>query len=891
VPSLSATFGRGAATTFQEDLQFSDCILIMGSNMAEAHPVGFRFVVKARESGAKVIHVDPHFSRTSACATSYVPIRTGTDIVFLGGIINQVLQQERWFKEYVLHYTNAATIISSDFVDAEDNEGIFSGFDPETHSYDIRKAGWHYAGEPTPPASVVPPETTGESWSQTSAANTQGQALRDMTLQHPNCVLNIMRRHYARYTPELVARTCGCTQEQFMDVAEALMSNSRRERTSAIVYAVGWTQHTTGVQMIRTAAMLQLLLGNAGRPGGGVMAMRGHASIQGSTDIPTLYNLLPGYIPQPAKSRDVETLTDYLEQERVDRGYWSNLPKFVVSLLKAWYGDGATKENDWGFNWVPRITGDHSQLPTFVKMAKGQVRGLFLLGQNPAAGAPNARLNREGLRKLHWLVIRDFFLLESATFWKDGPDKPDPSKIGIEIFFLPAAAGAEKPGTLTNTQRLLQWHVKAVDPPGDCRSDLWFIWNLGRRLKQLYAGSTRPRDAGLLNLTWDYAYDEPEVLPDGSTSHIANEPDAEKVLKEINGFRLPDKKQLASFDELKDDGSTASGCWIYCGVFPEEGRNRAAERVADPTKHVNPNWGFSWPANRRMMYNRASADPDGKPWSDRKKYVWWDEEQQRWTGEDVPDFPATKPPVYKAPPGSTGMDFIDGDSPFIMHSDGKGWLFAPGGIKDGPLPTHYEPVESPVDNPLYSQRTNPAAEVADAPMNEVAPPADPRYPVVATTYRLTEHYLSGGMSRFDSWLNELQPAMFVEMSPQLAAERGIGHGDWAVVTSPRGEIEARAMVTPRLHSLSIHGQTVHQIGVPIHFGYSGEVTGSQANELIPVITDPNVSMHEGKSFMCQVRKGRLVEPSDIPSVPLASRAQQEPMRDTPQQAQPEGRTA
>ena len=953
---MSTTFGRGAATTFQEDLQNSDCVLIMGSNMAEAHPVGFRFVMRARERGAKVIHVDPHFSRTSACATQYLPIRTGTDIVFLGGIINQVLLQDRWFKEYVQHYTNASTIINEGYVDAEENEGIFSGFDPDERTYHLHDANWHYAGQEPPPAADAPEHAKMESWSQSNAGSGDSKPQRDPTFQHPNCVLNILRRHYARYTPEMVADTCGCTVEQFMEVAEAMMSNSGRERTGVIVYAVGWTQHTTGVQIIRTAAMLQLLLGNAGRPGGGVMAMRGHASIQGSTDIPTLYNLLPGYLLQPTKGKPHETLKGYLENEKVDKGYWSNMPKFMVSLLKAWYGDAATHENDYGFGWLPRTSGDHSQLCTFTEMSKGKVKGLFLMGQNPAAGAPNARLNRKALTELDWLVVRDFFLLESATFWKEGPDNPDPSKIGTEIFFLPAAAGAEKPGTLTNTQRMLQWHDKAVDPPGDCRSDLWFVYNLGRRLKELYAGSTQQHDQGLLNLTWDYAQDHPEILPGGSPSRIEDEPDAEKVLQEINGYHISPKsggKQhsvlspqssvlLKGFEELKDDGTTACGCWIYCGVYPEEGRNRAAQRpssaderrrtkdevssedTAQAATSLNPHsalrtphldWAWAWPANRRMMYNRASADPEGNPWSERKRYVWWDTDEQKWTGYDTPDFPPDKPPSYRSPDRAQGMDAIDGDSPFIMHSDGKGWLFSPSGIKDGPLPTHYEPIESPIHNPLYAQRTNPTAKIPDVPLNLIAaapttddgrrttddsnPKSEPSalrtphsaFPIVATTYRLTEHYLSGGMSRFDSWLNELQPAMFVEMSPELAAEREIAHGDWCVVSSPRGEIEARAMVTPRLHTLTIKGERVHQIGVPIHFGYSGEVTGGQANELIPIITEPNVSMHEGKAFMCEVRKGRLEKPSDVPSVQVGKRPSEEPMPDTPHQAQPEGRTA
>ncbi len=891
MPSLSTTYGRGAATSFQEDLQYSDCILIMGSNMAEAHPVGFRFPMKAREKGASIIHVDPHYSRTSACATTYVPIRTGTDIVFLGGLINQVLLQERWFKEYVLAYTNATTILDDGYVDAEDNGGIFSGYDSASQTYKMDISNWHYASEPGPPPTQTPLHSKAMSRSETLAALRGGPPETDPTLRHPNCVLNITRRHFARYTPEMVAEVCGCSKEQFLDVAEQLMANSGRERTSAIVYAVGWTQHTTGVQMIRAGAILQALLGNIGRPGGGIMAMRGHCSIQGSTDIPTLYNLLPGYIPQPAKYRNHNTLQDYFEQEKVERGVWAQFPAYMISLLKAWFGDAATEENEWGFHWIPRFTQDESQLQFFLRMAEGKVKGLFLIGQNPAVGAPNARLNREALRQLDWLVVRDFFMIESATFWKEGPENPDPKAIGTEVFWMPAVAPAEKDGSMTNTERLLQFHAKAVDPPGDCRSDLWFIWNLGRRLKQLYAGSPLQRDGGLLNLTWDYGYDTPPTLPDGRTSRITDEPDAEKVLKEINGYTVADRKQLTKYQELKADGSTACGCWIYCGVYPEEGRNRARDRNGELEKHVHLNWGWSWPDNRRMMYNRASADPEGNPWSERKRYVWWDQEQGRWTGLDTPDFEPTKPPSYRPPYDAKGMEYIGGDTPFILKPDGKAWLFAPGGTKDGPLPTHYEPVESPASNALYKQRINPTAQLDVQPLNPTSRPMDPDFPIVGTTARITEHYLSGPMSRWDSWLNELQPAMFVEMSPELAAERGIAHGDWVLVTSPRGTIEARAMVTPRLRPLTVQGDTVHQIFVPIHFGYAGEVTGSSDNELLPIVSDPNVSMHEGKAFTCRVTKGRLEHRSDVPTAPVHPRPRPEPMPETAREAQPEGRTA
>ena len=890
MPSLSTSFGRGAATSFQADLQHSDCILIMGSNMAEAHPVGFRFPMLAREKGAKLIHVDPRFSRTSASANTYVPIRAGSDIVFLGGLIHQVLEQDRWFRDYVLAYTNADTIIDDAYVDAEeDATGLFSGYDPDDRAYDPETAHWQYASESQP--GDDPEHGQAMARSEANQAPRDVPPRRDPTLQDPNCVLNILRRHYARYTPKMVSEQCGCTEEQLLDVAESLMANSGRERTSAIVYALGWTQHTTGVQMIRTAAILQLLLGNMGRPGGGIMAMRGHANIQGATDIPTLFDLLPGYLPQPSKHRDHQALDRYIAAESTRHGIWSGFPAYIVSLLKAWYGDGATADNDWGYDWLPKVDKNASQLATALDMAAGKLKGYFLIGQNPAAGAPNARLNREGLKKLDWLVVRDFFPIESATFWKEGPDNPDPSTIGTEVFFLPAANSIEKAGTFTNTERTLQWHDKAINPPGDCRSDLWFMWNLGRRIKQLYADSEKPQDQGIRHLTWDYAFDHPETLPDGTPDTIPDEPDAEKVLREINGYTVADRQQLRSFTEIRADGSTASGCWIYCGVFPEHDRNRSRDRIGDLDQHVHPNWAWAWPDNRRILYNRASADPDGNPWSERKRYIWWDDDKAEWTGLDTPDFERTKPPGYRPDDDAEGMASIAGDAPFILKPDGRGWLFGPKGVKDGPLPTHYEPVESPVENALYRQRINPTAQVPDSPLNPVTPGVDPAFPLVGTTYRVTEHYLSGPMSRFNSWLNELQPAMFVEMSPQLAAERGVGHGDWVVISSPRGEIEARAMVTPRIRPLTIQGKVVHQVGLPIHYGWAGEVAGSAANELIPIVLDPNVAMHEGKSFSCELRPGRLDRRSDDPSVPVARRPKYAPMASTPDHARPEGRKA
>ena len=479
MPGLGASFGRGAATTFQRDLANSDCVLIMGSNMAEAHPVGFRWVLKARESGGKLIHVDPRFTRTSAMADVFVPIRAGSDVAFLGALVNYLIEHNRWFHEYVLHFTNAATIVGEGYVDV-DETGMFAGFDAASGHYDRDPGAWGYS----------------------ISASGDGKIERDPSLQHPRCVFQILRRHFSRYTPEAAAKICGCAPGDIVRVAEMLARNSSRDRTSAIVYALGWTQHATGVQMIRCAAILQLLLGNIGRPGGGIMAMRGHCSIQGSTDIPTLYHVLPGYIPQPRALPEQATLRKYLEigrgfthsvnnltagswQDETFAGYWAYLPRFLVSLLKAWYGDFAQSENEFGYQWIPKNDGDYSELAMFFRMYEGSVRGLFLIGQNPAAGAPNAELNRAALRNLDWLVVRDWFEHESANFWYADPRVADPKKIKTEVFFLPAASIPEKNGTFTNTDRLIQWHEKAVDPPGECRSDAWFMYNLGQRLKDL----------------------------------------------------------------------------------------------------------------------------------------------------------------------------------------------------------------------------------------------------------------------------------------------------------------------------------------------------------------------------------------------------------------------
>ena len=793
----------------------SDCIVIAGSNMAECHPVAFQWVVEAKRRGATIIHVDPRFTRTSALADLHVPNRVGGDVVFLGALINHVLSGGHEFREYVTAYTNAADILPEEYVDAEDGAGLFSGYDPATRSYD--NATWRPTGE------------------------------RDLTLTHPRCVFQVLKRHFARYTPERVQRACGISPEDFSRVAATLVGCSGRERTTAWVYAVGWTQHTTGVQHIRTAAILQMLLGNMGRPGGGILALRGHASIQGSTDISTLFDQLPGYLPTPRP--DDVSMAHYLTR-LPDTGFWGNKRSYLVSLLKAWFGDAATAGNDFCFGALPRISGDHGTYRTVLDMIEGKIKGYFLWGQNPAVGSAGARLQRLAMAKLDWLVVRDLTVIESAAFWKNSPEiatgELQTDRIGTEVFFIPAASHVEKAGTFTNTQRMLQWHHKALDPPGDARSDLWFAYHLGKRIRSRLAGSAAERDRGALDLTWDY----PESGEDA-------EPAAEAVLQEING-RGPDGSLLSGFAELKGDGSTACGCWIYSGCYAGGVNQTARRRPHTEQSWVAPEWGWAWPANRRILYNRASADPAGRPWSDAKAYVWWDAKAGQWTGHDVPDFERGKPPDFIPEPGATGPAALGGADPFIMQRDGKAALFVTTGLADGPLPTHYEPAESPLVNVLYKQDDSPVAKSYPdhaATHNQLGGGAV--YPFVVTTYRLTEHHTAGGMSRTLSRLAELQPELFCEVSPSLAALRGLENGGWATIITARAAIEARVLVTRRVRPLRIPGEgVIHQIGLPYHWGSEGMVTGDTVNDLLPFAVDPNVFIQESKVATCDVKPGR-----------------------------------
>jgi formate dehydrogenase major subunit len=826
-------------TTNLIDIQNSDVIMAT-SNFAENHPVGFQWVMKAKERGAKFIHVDPRFTRTSAVADIHVPLRSGTNIAFFGGLISYAIQHNLYFKDYVVNYTNAPFLIDPAFKTATDGGGLFTGLEQtgkggvDPHVAEAyKKDTWKY-------------QLDGE-----------GNPKRDPTLRDPHCVFQLMKRHYSRYTPEMMERVCGIPKEKFVQVAKLYCENSGPEKTGTITYALNLTQHTNGVQNIRALCMLQILLGNIGRPGGGVVALRGHANVQGATDLELLYHELPGYLPMPLRDLHPDLKT-YLEKVTPKGGFWVNLPKFMISLLKAFYGDAATAQNEYGYQWLPkRASVDaYSHQHIFVDMYKGVIKGFLADGQNPAVGGPNAKLARAALGKLDWLVVKDIFVTETAEFWK--APGVSPKDVRTEVFFLPAAPAAEKDGSLTNTMRLIQWHERAVKPPGDVTSDAEFFTSLAKRLQKMYAGSKKQRDQGFLAASFQYG-DDPK------------EPNMELVLKEVNGYateEITDKdgkvvykkgQALNTFAHMTDDGKTAGGCWIYTGVTVEgpDGKliNKAnLRKPADDKDYLAHGWGFSWPANRRILYNRASADPRGKPWSEKKKLIWWDpaapgaepDKKGKWVGLDVPDFNP-----FLAP------DAKNGDKPFIMRADLVGAFFGP--LNDGPFPEHYEPVESPTKNLLSKQQMNPVAKIWTVPdqKNDLAPVASPEYPYVVTTYRLTEHHLSGVMSRYLPMLAELFHSHFAEISNELAAELGIKNGERITVATPRGKIHTTAMVTSRLKPFMIDGKKTHQIGIPWHWGYNGISKGDITNDLSATVGDPTVYIQETKAFLCSVKKGEV----------------------------------
>nr|PZN42752.1 MAG: formate dehydrogenase-N subunit alpha [Bacillota bacterium] len=808
-------------TTSFWDLQNSDVIVFMGSNAAENHPISMKWFLRGKEKGAKVIVIDPRYTRTAAKADIWVPFRSGTDIAVLGGLINYAIQNGKFHREYVVKYTNAPLLVHPDF---QFHDGLFSGWDPEKKAYD--RSTWGFQTGP------------------------DGQPLRDETLEHPQTVFQHIKRIYSEYTPERVSQITGIPVETFLKLAEIITDTGQPGKAAAFVYAMGWTQHTKGVQNIRAATILQLLLGNIGVPGGGIAALRGHANVQGATDLAVLWHDLPGYLGIPNESH--KDLATYLEKTTTKDSFWENKPKFMISLLKAWYGEAARPDNDWAFHYIPKVDSRwFSHYDIFQSIYEGTVKGLFVFGQNPAVGSANAGKIPQVMKNLEWLVVVDIFATETADFWHLFGN--DPKEVPTEVFFLPAAGPLEKEGSFTNSHRLIQWKHKAIEPLGESRTDGWYAVQLGKRLKALYANSTAKKDEPIRYLVWDY--DDPEN---------PNDFDHLKVLKEINGYEVATGKPVSGFGQLKDDGSTACGCWIYSGILVEENGqlvNKADSRKPTPpnrpdgwvearadgtTDYLHHGWGFCWPANRRVLYNRASADPEGKPWG-KVPLVWFDHATGQWKGVDVPDMLPVKPGEVRM-----GVRF---DTPFIMKAGGLGGIWGGTSLVDGPVPVHYEPVESPVQNLLYRQQNIPTARTYQSPYDHYGTPD--KYPLVVTTYRLTEHLTSGVMTRNLPWLAEAFAVPFVEISQELAREKGIRNGDLVEVETARGRIRVRALVTARLKPLRLGDRVVHEIGLPIHWAPFSGVAGVQAditNTLTPQAVDANVQIQESKAFLGNIRK-------------------------------------
>ena len=787
------------------DVANTDVVLVMGGNPAENHPVGFRFAMQAkRERGAAIVTIDPRFNRTAAVSDLYVPIRTGSDMAFLGGLIHYALSRDLDHREYVRLHTNASFLIRDEFSFAE---GLFSGWDPERRTYD--KSGWGYE------------------------LDASGFAEVDRSLEHPRSVFQLMRAHYSRYTPEVVASICGCTAEEFERAADVICSTGMAGRSGTILYALGWTQNSRSVQLIHTAAMLQLLLGNIGIPGGGVNAQRGHSNIQGATDLGA-WNALPGYLKLPRAHQ--QGLAAYLEENtprplRPDAmNYWANTNRFMVSLLKAYYGDAADSGNDYGYDYLPKpdASEDHSWGHIFDRMYAGEIEGLISFGMNPVANGPNTPKMLGALARLRWLIVAECFETETAGFWKATdvageyyPNAAAAADIATEVFLLPAACFAEKDGTFVNSSRWLQWKYKALDPPGEALPDQDIIAGLFLRLRELYRqeGGTAPDP--LLNMAWDW--------------RNPASPDLAEVAREING-KDASGAQLETFAALADDGSTLCGNWLYAGSFTEDGNMMARRGQEDPTGlGLYADWAWNWPLNRRILYNRASADGDGNPWDPERAPIRWNGEG--WVG-DVPDYGATAPP--------------DAFGSFIMLPEGVAKLYTVD-FAEGPFPEHYEPVESPVSNVLHpGVSANPAAQIFSRDLDPLGSVEE--FPYVCTTYRLTEH--------FHYWTknieatSELQPHFFVEIPEGLAAEKEIRNGDLVRVRSARGAVEGRAMVTRRMRELQVAGSSgpLYQIGIPIHWGFIGRITGPLANNLSPSVLDPNSGTPEYKGFLVDIQK-------------------------------------
>ena len=826
------------------DFKNSDVILIMGSNPASNHPVSFKWIQEAMDKrGARVLSVDPRFTQSSAKAHVYAPLRSGTDIAFLGGMIKYIIDNNHYFAEYVKNYTNASYLVNPAFKLPGDNNGVYSGLEGSKYNKDT----WAY---------------------QTGAG---GVIKKDMSLQDPNCVFQLLKKHYSRYTPELVSRICGTPKDKLLEIYKEYASTGKPDKAGVELYAMGWTQHTVGTQMIRTMCMVQLLLGNMGIAGGGVAAMRGESNVQGSTDHGLLFHIWPGYIGAPTAS--LKTLKEFNEKripttkEKNSLNWLKNFPKYSASFLRSMYGENTTLEEAYAM--MPKLDdgANYSWLVLFDQMYKGKFTGFFAWGMNPACSGAHANKVRQALGKLDWMVNVNLFDNETGSFWR-GPGM-DPTKIKTEVFLLPCASSIEKEGSLANSGRLMQWRYKAVNPPGVALPDGDIMSELFFKVRGLYEKQGGPHKEALTKLTWPYG----KKTLDGHYHY-----DPHSVAKEINGFFLADKKvenptkkgdfkefkkgdPVPTFAWLQDDGSTSSGCWVYCGSYADKG-NMAARRGTKDASGIGlySEWAWSWPVNRRIIYNGASVDLNGKPWDPKRPVITWNGE--KWVG-DVPD--------GVGDPGS-------GRPPFIMKPDGVASLFGPG-LVDGPFPEHYEPLECPVEKNLMSpQKHNPAIRRFDKPgvgseldVYSGVTGCDPRFPFICSTYRVSEHWQTGVLTRWCPWLVEMQPGMFVEMSVELAKERGIKNGEKVIVKSPRGEVEATAIVTPRFKPFNIDGNIIHEVGIPWHYGWITQARpkkkygkldkkpqvftyGDSANLLTPTIGDANTMIPESKAFMVNVVK-------------------------------------
>jgi formate dehydrogenase major subunit len=803
-------------TNHYTDIGNADAVFIIGSNAAEHHPISFRWVLKAKEKGAVVIHVDPKFSRTSARSTFHVPLRSGTDIAFMGGMCKYILDNKKYFADYVLEYTNASFLVGEHY---SFKDGLFSGFDPAKKAYD--KHAWDFEKDE------------------------KGMVKRDKTLEHPRCVINVLKNHYERYNLDIVSQVTGVSKENLVKVYEAFSATGRPDKAGTILYALGWTQHTVGVQNIRLAGIVQLLLGNFGVAGGGINALRGEPNVQGSTDHALLYGYLPGYHYAPTTAW--KTLADYNKYhtpktvDPMSVNWWGNRPKYIASLLKGWFGENATKENEFCYSLLPKLDvgQDCSHLFLFDRMYQGKIRGGFIFGHNPCQSFPNSNKVRKAFDKLDWLVVGEVFHNETTdNFRRPGADV---KKCKTEVFLLPSAYRAEKEGTISNSGRWHMWHYKAIEPLGQSKSMGWMFVEIMNRVRALYA-----KEGG--------------ALPEQILKHdLPATFEAEQITKRINGFFTRDveingkqykKGQLVpGFPLLQTDGSTSSLNWVYCGGYTEAEGNLSKRRDLTQTPMqakigLYPKFAWAWPMNRRVLYNRASVDKMGKPFNPEKAVIEW--QDGKWVG-DIPDGPA--------PP----MAMKGGVYPFIMTTEGHAQLYGPG-RDDGPLPEHYEPAETPLTkNPFSSQMSNPCMkQVHGSEYDVLCKNGDPRFPIVLTTYSMTEHWCSGSETRNGNGLLEAEPQQYVEMSPQLAEEKGIKNGDVVIVESLRGKVEAVAMVTVRIRPFTIMGKTVHLVGMPFAFGWTKPKCGDATNRLTTSVGDPNTTIPEYKACLVNVRKATKV---------------------------------